>query len=152
MRVVLQRVKHASCTIDGQITGSIDKGFCLFVGFTDTDTFDIVHKMASKISKLRLFEDENGKMNLSLNDVNGSFLSISQFTLYGDAKKGNRPSFVRAMKANQATVYYDRFNEELQNLGYKVETGIFGADMKIDLLNDGPVTLMLDDKELFGCK
>ena len=149
MKAVIQRVKHASCTIDGQVTGAISHGFCIFVGFCEEDTLEIVKKMASKIGKLRVFEDENDKMNLSLHDVNGSILSISQFTLYADCKKGNRPSFVKAAKPFISKPLYLAFNQALEELGIHVETGVFGADMKIDLLNDGPVTIVLDDKEIF---
>ena len=132
MRVVIQRAKNAKCTVDGQITGQIDYGYCIFVGFNNEDTNEIIDKMIHKILFLRIFEDENGKMNKSIQDVEGSILSISQFTLYADCKKGNRPSFTNAGKP-----------------GMHVETGIFGADMKIELLNDGPVTIVLDSKELF---
>lgn len=148
MKVVIQRVKHANCTIDGDVVGSIEHGFCIFVGFCDTDTKEIVDKMAHKIGKLRVFEDEQEKMNLSLKDVEGSILSISQFTLYADCKKGNRPSFAKASKPVISKPLYEYFNEVLRK-DFCVETGVFGADMKIDLLNDGPVTIVLDDKELF---
>lgn len=149
MRVVLQRVTHASCKVDGEYTGKIEKGYMALVGFNANDTKSIVDKMAAKVIKLRVFEDENGKMNLSLKDVNGSILSISQFTLYANAKKGNRPSFVDAAKPDLANPLYEYFNEVLQSSGIVVEKGIFGADMKIELLNDGPVTIVLDSEELF---
>ena len=136
MRVVIQRAKNAKCTVEGQVTGQIDHGYCIFVGF-------------NKILFLRIFEDENGKMNKSIQDVNGSILSISQFTLYADCKKGNRSSFTNAGKPDLAIVLYDQFNQKLQDQGMHVEKGIFGADMKIELLNDGPVTIVLDSKELF---
>lgn len=149
MRVVVQRVAHASCTVDQKVTGSISKGYMLLVGFCATDSKEIVEKMVSKIIKLRIFEDEDQKMNRSLMDVQGSILSISQFTLYANAKKGNRPSFIDAAKPDIAIPLYDYFNECIKNNGVPVETGIFGADMKIELLNDGPVTILLDSEELF---
>lgn len=148
MKVVLQRVSHASCVADGEFTGEIDQGYVALVGFEASDTMEIVEKMASKIARLRVFEDENGKMNLSVMDVQGSVLSISQFTLYANAKKGNRPSFVRAAGPDIAIPLYDGFNEALKAF-VPVKTGVFGADMKIDLVNDGPVTIILDDKEIF---
>lgn len=149
MRVVLQRVRHASCTIDGTVTGKIEDGYLALVGFCQEDTSEIVNKMVQKIVKLRVFSDEQGKMNLSLKDISGSVLSISQFTLYANAKKGNRPSFIDAAKPDVAIPLYDYFNQELKKEVH-VETGVFGADMKIKLLNDGPVTIVLDSKELFG--
>lgn len=149
MRVVIQRAKHASCTIDGHVTGKIEQGYCIFVGFNNEDTEEIVDKMIHKILFLRIFEDENGKMNQSIQDVKGSILSISQFTLYANCKKGNRPSFTDAGKPEYANSLYEMFNEKLKNQGMHVETGVFGADMKIELLNDGPVTIVLDSKELF---
>ena len=148
MRLVVQRVKEASCTVDNVVTGKINTGFMVLVGFGLDDNRDVVDKMANKLSKLRVFEDENGKMNLGLRDVGGDILSISQFTLYADASKGNRPSFNLALKGDEAIKLYDYFNEVLTNLGFRVEKGIFGADMKIGLLNDGPVTIILDSEEL----
>lgn len=149
MRVVIQRSKWAKCTIDQQITGQIDQGYCIFVGFNDEDTDEILDKMIHKILFLRIFEDENGKMNKSIQDIHGSILSISQFTLYADCKKGNRPSFTNAGKPEYAKSLYEKFNAKLQEAGMHVEKGVFGADMKIELLNDGPVTIVLDSKELF---
>ena len=148
MRLVIQKVSHASCTVEGSITGKIGVGFMVLVGFTHTDDEAITKKMAEKMSKLRIFEDENGKINKSIYDVGGSVLSISQFTLYANCKKGNRPSFDKAMPGNLSTKLYDYFNECLRDLGLTVETGIFGADMKIDLLNDGPITIVLDSEEI----
>lgn len=133
MRVVLQRVRHASCTIDGTVTGKIEDGYLALVGFCQEDTSEIVNKMIQKIVKLRVFSDEQGKMNLSLKDISGSVLSISQFTLYANAKKGNRPSFIDAAKPDVAIPLYDYFNQELKKEVH-VETGVFGADMKIELL------------------
>lgn len=148
MRVVLQRVKYAQVTVDNRCIGKIDKGFMLLVGITQEDTLETVQKVAKKCVGLRVFEDEEGKMNRSLEDVHGDILSISQFTLYADCKKGRRPSFVMAAKGEQANTLYEAFNEELRNYGVHVETGKFGADMKVELLNDGPVTILLDSDEL----
>lgn len=147
MKVVVQRVSEASVTIDEQIHGKIDKGFLLLVGIQDSDSEEVVRKMADKIARMRIFVDENDKMNLSLSQVNGDILSISQFTLYADCKKGNRPSFSLAGKPEHAKKMYLYFNEYLRSLGLRVEEGIFGADMKVRLLNDGPVTIILDSNE-----
>ncbi len=147
MKVVVQRVSEASVTIDGQIHGKIDKGFLLLVGIQDSDSEEVVRKMADKIARMRIFVDKNDKMNLSLSQVNGDILSISQFTLYADCKKGNRPSFSLAGKPEHAKKMYLYFNEYLRSLGIRVEEGIFGADMKVRLLNDGPVTIILDSNE-----
>ena len=148
MRVILQNVLSSSVSIDGKIISSINKGFLLLVGFTHSDTTDIVDKMINKILNLRIFEDENDKMNLSIKDIDGSILSISQFTLYADSKKGNRPSFINAMKPDEASKLYDYFNQELSKY-IEVNTGIFGSDMKVEIYNDGPVTIILDSDELF---
>ena len=145
MRVVIQRAKNAKCTIDGQITGQIDYGYCIFVGFNNEDTNEIIDKMIHKILFLRIFEDENGKMNLSVNDVGGEILAISQFTLCADCKKGNRPSFTLSAAPDEANRLYELFCSELSANGVRnVEKGIFGADMAVDIANDGPVTIMLD--------
>ena len=149
MRIIVQNVTRASCEVNQKIVGSISRGFCLFVGFTNGDNQEVVTKMANKLLSLRLFDDENGKTNLSLKDVNGEILSISQFTLYASMKDGRRPSFVNALNPKEASELYDYFNQCLKDAGYKVETGIFGAMMKIDLVNDGPFTTILDSKELF---
>lgn len=149
MRIIVQNVTRASCEVNQKIVGSISRGFCLFVGFTNGDNKEVVNKMANKLLSLRLFDDENGKTNLSLKDVNGEILSISQFTLYASVKDGRRPSFVKALNPKEASELYDYFNQCLKDAGYKVETGIFGAMMKIDLVNDGPFTTILDSKELF---
>lgn len=148
MRVVLQRVAHASVKVDGEYTGKINQGFMLLVGITQTDTLEIVKKLAKKCAELRIFEDENGKMNRGLADVNGKILSISQFTLYADCKKGRRPGFEKAAKGDAADPLWEAFNEEIRSYGIEVETGIFGADMKVELLNDGPVTIILDSAEM----
>jgi D-tyrosyl-tRNA(Tyr) deacylase len=145
MRVVVQRVSKASCTIDGSLYSKIDKGYLLLVGFTHSDSEKEVKYLAKKIAGLRVFEDENGKMNLSLKAVEGKILSISQFTLYADTKDGNRPAFIKAMNPNDASRLYDLFNEELRKYEIDVQTGVFGADMKIELLNDGPVTIIYDE-------
>lgn len=148
MRVILQRSKESKVTIDGKVNGKIDKGYVALVGFTDGDNTEIVDKMIKKIVYLRVFEDENEKMNLSIQDIGGSILSISQFTLYADSKKGNRPSFINAMNPTEASKLYDNFNQKLGEILH-VETGIFGADMKVEIYNDGPVTIVLDSNELF---
>lgn len=144
MKTVIQRVTEASVEIDGRIHGAIEKGYMILVGICDSDTEETVRKMAAKISSLRIFEDENGKMNLNIHQVNGAVLSISQFTLYADCHKGNRPSFTGAGSPGHAQKLYLQFNEELRKLDLHVEEGIFGADMKVRLLNDGPVTITLD--------
>lgn len=149
MKVVVQRSKKSKVTINNKVNGSINKGYVLLVGFTHGDTTDIVDKMINKILNLRIFEDENDKMNLSIKDINGSILSISQFTLYADAKKGNRPSFINAMKPDEASKLYDYFNQELSKY-IEVNTGIFGSDMKVEIYNDGPVTIILDSDELYS--
>lgn len=144
MRAVIQRVSEASVTVDGQIVGQIQKGFLVLLGVSTTDTQDDVVWTAGKIAGLRVFEDADGKMNLALSDVGGSVLLVSQFTLYGDCRKGRRPSFVEAARPEQANALYQSVAAELQGLGLQVETGVFQADMKVRLLNDGPVTLILD--------
>lgn len=148
MRVVIQRVKYATCTVDRNLTGKCDKGFMILVGFKEGDTINSMDKVLKKVIGMRIFEDENGKMNKSLSDVNGSILAISQFTLYADCKHGNRPGFTEAMKYENASKFYDIFCERLNQAGIHTEKGIFGADMKIELLNDGPVTILLDSEEL----
>lgn len=141
MRIVLQRVEYAKCTVDGNVTGEINKGYLLLVGYTDGDNKEKNQKAAKKIANLRIFEDENGKMNLNLKSVNGAILSISQFTLYANTNDGNRPSFIDAMNPVQAKELYLQFNELLRTYDIRVEEGIFGADMKIELLNSGPCTI-----------
>ena len=144
MRVVLQRVSRASVTIDGRVAGEIGRGFCLLVGFTHGDTTAQVDWMAEKVAGLRLFSDGEGKMNLGLEDVGGALLIISQFTLYGDSAKGRRPSFIEAARPETAIPLYERFLQVLRQRGLTVAAGEFGADMKVEIHNDGPVTLILD--------
>ena len=143
MRVVVQRAIDAKCIVDNRIIGSIDKGLVLLVGFTDGDTVNEIDYMCKKIVNLRIFEDENGIMNKSVLDAGGKILSISQFTLYGDASKGNRPSYVKAMKHEEAKKMYELFNETLKKY-ISVEEGIFGADMQVAFTNSGPVTIILE--------
>lgn len=143
MRVVVQRAVNASCTVDGKITGKIDVGLLLLVGFTEGDTDEKIAYLAKKIVHLRIFEDEEGVMNKSLLDVNGKILSISQFTLYADTSKGNRPSYVKALNSSEASVLYDRLNQELVQY-CPVEVGLFGADMQIQFTNSGPITILLE--------
>ena len=148
MRIVLTTVLNASVSIDGKIVGQIDHGFCVLVGFTHTDTKEIVDKMLDKMLSLRVFMDENGLTNLSIYDVKGQILSVSQFTLYADMSKGRRPSFINAMKPDEAKALYEYFNEQIRAKYGAVETGIFGADMKVSSVNDGPFTVILDSAEI----
>ena len=147
MKFLIQRVKSASVTVEGEVIGSIDKGFFVLIGVTESDTKEIADKLIRKLMGLRIFADAEGKTNLSISDVGGSLLLVSQFTLYADCKKGNRPSFIKAMAPDTASLYYDTFCEKLLSYGVKsVEKGVFGADMKVSLINDGPVTIILDTK------
>jgi len=147
MRAVIQRVSKASVEIDGQINGLIGQGFLVLIGIEDSDNQSDIEWLSKKIVQLRIFNDDAGLMNKSIQDVNGNILLISQFTLYGQTKKGNRPSFIRASKPEIAIPLYELFCQELKkNLGKKIETGIFGADMKVSLINDGPVTIVMDTK------
>lgn len=148
MRFVVQRVKNASVEVDNKIVGAIDKGFLVLVGVTHDDTKDIADKLVKKLIGLRIFEDENGKTNLSLENVAGSLLLVSQFTLYADCKKGNRPSFTNAADPTYANELYEYIVLECKKQVPIVEKGIFGADMKVSLLNDGPFTVILDSNEL----
>lgn len=150
MKFVIQRVTNASVTIDGNLKGTIGKGFMVLIGVSNDDTKEIADKMIKKMLGLRIFEDENGKTNLSLDDVNGELLLISQFTLYADSKHGNRPSFTNAGQPDMAKAMYDYIVDECKKTGKKIETGEFGADMKVSLLNDGPFTIVLDSKEIIG--
>ena len=144
MRLVVQRVKNAEVKVDGKITGSIEKGFLVLLGVTHTDTKETADYLVKKLCKLRIFEDENEKMNLGLKDVGGSLLIVSQFTLYADCSEGNRPSFINAAKPDMANELYEYFCDKCKEQDIKVEKGIFGADMKVSLLNDGPVTIILE--------
>lgn len=146
MRAVVQRVKHASVTINGTVNGKINNGFLVLLGIQSTDGEQDVDYLVKKVTNLRIFSDENDKMNLSLKDVNGELLIVSQFTLYANCKEGNRPSFVEAAKPDVAIPLYEYFVSECRKIIPVVETGIFGADMKVDLLNDGPVTIIMDSK------
>lgn len=143
MRIVVQRCKEASVVVDNKQVGTIGRGVVLLVGFTEGDSIEEIDYMVDKVINLRIFDDENGVMNKSLLDVGGSILSISQFTLYGDAKKGRRPSYIKALGGDKAVHLYQSFNEELRKK-VKVEEGIFGADMEVSLINDGPVTILLE--------
>lgn len=148
MKFVIQRVTHADVSVDHNIVGSIDKGFMVLIGINNTDTTEIADKMIKKLVNLRIFEDANGKTNLSLNDVEGSLLLISQFTLYAYCKKGNRPSFVNAGSPDMANDLYEYIINQCKLFVPIVQKGIFGADMKVSLVNDGPFTIVLDSKEL----
>jgi D-tyrosyl-tRNA(Tyr) deacylase len=144
VRIVVQRVSQASVKIDGNVVGAIDAGYCILVGFTHDDTVERTEWMAEKIAGLRLFADAAGKMNLALAEVGGACLVVSQFTLYGDAEKGRRPSFVDAARPEVAIPLYEGFLHALRQRGLTVESGVFGAMMQVELVNDGPVTLILD--------
>ena len=148
MRFVIQRVNHASVVVDNKIVGKIDKGLLVLIGVSQTDTKEIADKMVKKLVNMRIFEDENGKTNLSLADVNGKLLLISQFTLYADCHKGNRPSFIQAGAPDMANALYDYIIEQCSHTVPDIQKGIFGADMKVSLLNDGPFTIVLDSEEL----
>ena len=147
MKAVIQRVKYASVKVDGEICGKIGKGFLVLVGVMDDDTEEDIKTVAKKTASLRIFTDENDKMNLDIKDVDGEILAVSQFTLCADVKKGNRPSFVRSAEPTRANEFYELYCQELLNNGVKnVQKGIFGADMKVELLNDGPVTIIYDSE------
>ena len=146
MRVVLQRVAHASVTVEEKVIGKIQRGFLLLVGVTHDDAMEDMEYLVRKIVQMRIFEDEEGKLNRSIQDIGGEILSVSQFTLYADTKKGNRPSFSKAAPGDVAIEMFEQFNGLLRDTGIPVETGQFGADMKVELLNDGPVTILLDSK------
>ena len=147
MRAVIQRVKEACVRVDGKITGQIEKGLLVLVGIEDADTDEDIEWLTKKIAGMRIFDDENGVMNLSVMDIDGRILAVSQFTLFGSTKKGNRPSWIRASKGPFAEPMYEKFCKALEHeTGKKTEKGIFGADMKVSLLNDGPVTIIMDTK------
>lgn len=149
MRAVIQKVTESSVMVDGEITGKIGKGFNVLLGISSEDTEKDLTYIEEKIAGLRVFEDEDEKLNLSLEDVGGEILLISQFTLYGDARKGRRPAFIRAMKGEEAEKVYLELRDRLRNRGFKVETGVFGADMSVTIVNDGPVTILLDSEKNF---
>lgn len=147
MRVVIQRVSSASVTVDSQVTGSIDKGLLVLLGIEDADTDDDITWLSNKIANLRIFDDTNGVMNLSVKDIQGNILLVSQFTLHASTKKGNRPSYIRASKGETAIPLYEKMIEKLSGeLGNSIQAGVFGADMKVALVNDGPVTIVIDSK------
>ena len=148
MRFVIQRVQYASVTVDNNVIGKINNGFMVLIGVENADTKEIADKMVSKLVNMRIFQDENDKMNLSLSDVNGELLLISQFTLYANCKKGNRPSFTEAGEANMVNEVYEDIRSKCKESVEVVEKGEFGADMKVELLNDGPVTIILDSKDI----
>lgn len=143
MKVVVQRVKNASVKVEGKIVGEIDKGLLLLVGFTEGDNLEKINYMVNKVINLRVFDDNNGVMNLSVQEVNGTILSVSQFTLYADASKGNRPSYIKALKGDEASLLYKEFNDRLKSVIH-TEEGVFGADMEVNLLNDGPITIIIE--------
>lgn len=148
MRAVIQRVSDASCKVDGKVTGQISAGFMVLLGIEEADTDEDLQWLAQKITGMRVFGDENGLMNKALSDVDGNILLISQFTLFAQTKKGNRPSFIRAAKPDKAIPMYEKMIKKLEELtGKKIATGIFGADMKVSLVNDGPVTVVMDTKD-----
>ena len=147
MRVLVQKSLEASVKVDGEILGAIDSGLVLLVVFTEGDNEEIIDKMISKTINLRIFEDENGVMNKSFLEVGGSILSISQFTLYADTRKGRRPSYLKALNGEKSVLLYDLFNKKLKDMNIDVQTGKFGADMKVSLVNDGPTTIMLDSED-----
>ncbi len=148
MKFVIQRVQHASVTIEGIVSGEIQKGFLVLIGVSDSDTKEIADKMVDKMLKLRIFEDENGKTNLDIQKVDGSLLLVSQFTLYADCRKGNRPSFIKAGSPEHAENLYEYIVDACSKQIKNVQTGEFGADMKVELLNDGPFTIILDSDEI----
>ena len=148
MKIIIQRVLNAKCTVDNNVIGCINQGMLLFVGIANEDSKQDLIKVANKIAMLRKFEDDNNKMNYSLKDIKGQVLSISQFTLFAQCKKGNRPSFSSAGDFDYASKMYDEFNQYLKELGIDVKVGKFAADMKIELVNDGPVTIIIDSNEL----
>lgn len=145
MKLVVQRSKKSKVTVDNKIVGKIENGLVVLVGFKNNDTIEEIKKLTKKLVNLRIFDDENHIMNKSILDVNGSILSISQFTLYADCKKGNRPSYINSMKADEAKKLYELFNEEIKKYNINLETGIFQEDMLVEISNDGPVTIILED-------
>lgn len=149
MRAVVQRVKKSSVKVDGQIVGAIQNGLNVLIGICEDDTLDDLKYIVDKVINLRIFHDDNDKMNLSVKDINGAILAISQFTLYGDCRKGRRPNFMSALGGNEAEKLYDKFIEMLRETGVEIATGVFGAHMDVEIQNDGPVTILLDSKKTF---
>ena len=149
MRAVVQRVKRSSVKVDDEIVGSIENGINVLIGICAEDTLDDIKYIVDKVVNLRIFQDDNDKMNLSLKDIDGEILAISQFTLYGDCRRGRRPNFMNALGGNEAKVLYDKFIHMLKDTGIKVETGVFGEHMDVEIQNDGPVTILLDSKKTF---
>lgn len=149
MRAVVQRVSRAQVTVADELIGAVNKGLLVLVGVTEGDTEKDAQYLADKVTGLRIFEDENGKMNLSVKDVGGEILSVSQFTLYGDCRKGKRPSFDKAARPEAANMLYEKFNKLCRQQGVQVETGVFRSHMQVELVNDGPVTILLDSSKLF---
>lgn len=147
MKVLVQRSLESSVVVDNKVVGKIDKGLVLLAGFTEGDNIKDIDYLAKKVVNLRIFDDEAGVMNKSLLDIGGSILSISQFTLYADSKKGNRPSYIKALHSSEALPLYEEFNNKLKEYNVNVETGIFGADMKVNITNDGPITIILESRE-----
>ncbi|MFA5283227.1 MAG: D-aminoacyl-tRNA deacylase [Bacilli bacterium] len=150
MKAVIQNVIDAELSVDNKQIARISRGFVIFVGFADGDDAEIIRKMIDKIVNMRVFQDGDGKTNLSILDIKGEILSVSQFTLYADVSNGRRPSFTKALEANKASELFDYFNDSLLDIFGPIQKGIFGADMKVSLLNDGPFTMILDSKELFA--
>lgn len=148
MRAVVQRVDRASVTVDGQLTGKVERGLLVLLGVAEGDTDKDLHYIVDKVCGLRIFEDAEGKMNLSVQDIGGSLLAVSQFTLYGDCRKGKRPSFDRAAKPDTANAFYEQFVEQCRAKGLPVETGVFRAHMLVELVNNGPVTILLDSTKI----
>lgn len=144
MKVVVQRVQNANVTVKNKKVGEINKGLLLLVGFTQNETQENIDWMVKKITNLRIFDDQDGIMNISIKDIKGEILSVSQFTLYADSKKGNRPSYIKALNGEEAIILYNKFNKKLKETGLKVEEGIFGEDMQVSLTNDGPITIILE--------
>ncbi len=144
MKVVVQRVQNANVTVRDKKVGEINKGLLLLVGFTQNETQENIDWMVKKITNLRIFDDQDGIMNISIKDIKGEILSVSQFTLYADSKKGNRPSYIKALNGEEAIILYNKFNKKLKETGLKVEEGIFGEDMLVSLTNDGPITIILE--------
>jgi D-tyrosyl-tRNA(Tyr) deacylase len=149
LRIVIQRVSNAQVQVDGQVTGKAGKGLLILVGFAPDDNIEDIEYLVQKVLNLRIFEDDMGKMNLSVLEIGGDILSVSQFTLYGDVRKGRRPSFTQAAEPERANEFYEIFNKKLGESGLNIETGVFGGDMKVSLVNDGPVTILLDSKKTF---